>query len=100
MRKSAFILIYHFTPLEFAYQISGQNFFQVGDDVTTRTFKVVRFLRYGTCCLEWLEWSWVELICDNPSFQGLSSQLRFLSRCVLLCAPCYLIVNYCLVLIC
>ncbi|MFS7978577.1 hypothetical protein Hanom_Chr10g00917081 [Helianthus anomalus] len=23
-----------------AYQISGRNFFQVGDDVTTRTFKV------------------------------------------------------------
>ncbi|MFS7910979.1 hypothetical protein Hanom_Chr02g00112561 [Helianthus anomalus] len=24
----------------FAYQISGRNFFQVGDDVTTRTLKV------------------------------------------------------------
>ncbi|MFS7997618.1 hypothetical protein Hanom_Chr12g01143901 [Helianthus anomalus] len=29
------------------YQISGRNFFQVGDDVTTQTFKV--FLRHVTC---------------------------------------------------
>ncbi|KAF5798935.1 hypothetical protein HanXRQr2_Chr07g0298811 [Helianthus annuus] len=34
------------------YQISGRNFFQVGDDVTTRNSKVYRVISCGTCCLE------------------------------------------------
>ncbi|MFS7947988.1 hypothetical protein Hanom_Chr06g00554631 [Helianthus anomalus] len=36
---------YHLKPsllfTETVYQISGRNFFQVGDDVTTRNYKVI-----------------------------------------------------------
>ncbi|MFS7992767.1 hypothetical protein Hanom_Chr12g01086191 [Helianthus anomalus] len=36
---------------EIAYQISGRNFFQVGDDVTTRNFQ--KSFIVVTLCLAW-----------------------------------------------